>query len=380
MATIVVDGHGNPLGDVASDLGSVYGQSNHARNRLRSSNHTVQNAIDSQDYSGGDTRRLLQKTLGLNPSREMIDFFSSLNADDREEFLQVWKVIRGTLKNKVIATSLGLTEDQDVIKQRGMEVGKLKDDLDVTINRANGEISQIKGALSDLTGKLKEALSTAQAEVSQNIKDVKSNAEGTINSFITSHTAKVKEIESQIKEMLAKATVTTLSSKYDEKRKILNKNYWWAKGIFYVCLCAFCVIGLHAVHSVSVVDGGGVLMKILKAMLENAPYYLPLFWLTCHITRSMNQNRRLMEEYAHKVAVAQTYVGMAEQVEELSKKGVKDTENLSAELMDDTIKVLCANPNECLDKVRSSTPISEVVDSVSKLMRATAELKQTANK
>ena len=147
-----------------------------------------------------------------------------------------------------------------------------------------------------------------------------------------------------------------------------------------MCLCAFCVIGLHAVHSVSVVDGGGVLMKILKAMLENAPYYLPLFWLTCHITRSMNQNRRLMEEYAHKVAVAQTYVGMAEQVEELSKKGVKDTENLSAELMDDTIKVLCTNPNECLDKVRSSTPISEVVDSVSKLMRATAELKQTANK
>ena len=176
MATIVVDGHGNPLGDVAPDLGSVYGQSNHARNRLRSSNHTVQNAIDSQDYSGGDTRRLLQKTLGLNPSREMIDFFSSLNEGHREEILQVWKAIRGTLKNKVIATSLGLTEDQDVIKQRGMEVGKLKDDLDVTINRANGEISQIKGALSDLTGKLKEALSTAQAEVSQNIKDVKSGS------------------------------------------------------------------------------------------------------------------------------------------------------------------------------------------------------------
>ena len=87
-----------------------------------------------------------------------------------------------------------------------------------------------------------------------------------------------------------------------------------------------------------------------------------------------------MEEYAHKVAVAQTYVGMAEQVEELLKKGVKDASNLSAELMEDTIKVLCANPNACLDKVKSSTPISEVVDSVSKLIRATTELKQTEKK
>ena len=98
------------------------------------------------------------------------------------------------------------------------------------------------------------------------------------------------------------------------------------------------------------------------------------------MNKLMNQNRRLMEEYAHKVAVAQTYVGMAEQVEELSKKGVKDVNDLSAELMDDTIKVLCANPNECLDKVKSSTPISEVVDSVSKLMRATAELKRASEK
>lgn len=223
-------------------------------------------------------------------------------------------------------------------------------------------------------------MSAAKADVSQNIKDVRANAEGQINSFITSHTAKVEEIESQIKEMLAKATVTTLSSKYDEKRKILDKNYWWAKGIFYACLCAFCMIGWFAVHDVSVMTGGNFMGKIVKTMLTNAPYFLPLFWFTCHMNKLMNQNRRLMEEYAHKVAVAQTYVGMAEQVEELLKKGVKDADNLSAELMDDTIKVLCANPNECLDKVKTSTPVSEVVDNVSKLIRATAELKQTANK
>lgn len=349
-------------------------------NRLRSSNPIVRKAVESQDYSGVDTRRLLQQTLGLNPPQEMIDFFSNLGSDTKEEFLRVWKVMRGTLKNKVIATSLGLTEDQDVIRQKGMEVGKLKDDLDATINKANGEISQIKGALSDLTIKLKKVLSSAQVEVSQNVKDVRANAEEQITSFITSHTAKVEEIETQIKEMLAKATVTTLSSKYDEKRKTLRSNYWCAKITFYACLCGFGVIGYFVAHGAGMLTGNGYLEKIVKLLLNYAPCYLPLFWFTCHMNKLMNQNRRLMEEYAHKVAVAQTYIGMAAQVEELLKKGVKDADNLSAELMDDTIKVLCANPNECLDKVKSSTPISEVVDSVSKLMRATAELKHASDK
>ena len=349
-------------------------------NRLGRSNQIVQKAMDRQDHSESDTRRLLQMELSLNPNKEMVDFFSKLDADDKKDFLRVWKVLRGTLSNKTMATSLGLIENQDVIEQKGREVGKLKDDLDATINKANGEIDQIKGALSDLTEKLRKTVSSAQVEVSQSIKDIRDNAEKEITAFITSKKASIEEIESRIKEMLAKATVTTLSSKYDEKCKTLNKNYWCSKVIFYLCLFVFCVIGVCAVHSVSTMGDGDILMKITKAMIKNAPYYLPLFWFTCHMNRLMNQNRRLMEEYAHKVVVAQTYVGMAEQVEELSKKGVKDANNLNAELMDDTIKVLCANPNECLDKVKSSTPISEVVDSVSKLMRATAELKHASDK
>ena len=370
MPSIMINSHN--IGD-----GAPYPRGN---NRLGSSNPIVQKAMHSQDHSDGETRRLLQKELSLNPSKEMVNFFSNLDSDDKKDFLRVWKVLRGTLSNKAMATLFGLIEDQNVIKQKGREVGKLKNDLDATINKANGEIDQIKGALSDLTEKLKNTVSSAQVEVSQSIKDIRGNAEGAITSFITSHTASVEEMESRIKEILAEATVTTLSSKYDEKREKLDKNYRRAKITFYVCLCLFCIIGLFTVHSVSVIGGSDVLMKIIKAILRNAPYYLPLFWFTCHINKLMNQNRRLMEEYAHKVVVAQTYVGMAEQVEELSKKGVKDANDLSAELMDDTIKALCANPNQCLDKVRSSTPISEVVDSVSKLMRATAELKRASEK
>ena len=380
MADIIVNRQGNAFGDVAPDLSTVYGQSHHGTKRLGSSNPFVKKAIFAQNNSETDTRRLLQRELSINPSKEIVNFFCNLDADSKKEFLRVWKVMRDTWKNKVIATSLGLTENQDIIKQKFIEVGELKDDLNVTINKANQEISQAKGALSDLAEQYKKVLSRAQAEVSQNIDDVRTDAKEKIDSFITSHTSKVEEIESQIKDMLAKATVMTLSSKYDEKRKALNRNYWWAKGIFYVCLCAFCVIGLYTVQSISVMVGGDVVERIAKAILKNVPYYLPLFWFTCHMNKLMSKNRRLMEEYAHKVAVAQTYVGMAEQVEELLKKGVKDASNLSAELMEDTIKVLCANPNACLDKVKSSTPISEVVDSVSKLIRATTELKQTEKK
>lgn len=380
MPKISVDNDSDFNSDVAPDLGKAYGNSHRGNNRLISSNPIVQNALDLRYNSGGDSRRLLQQALGMNPSREMVDFFSNLDSANKEEFLRVWKVIRGTLKSKPIASSLGIVDDQDVIDQKAREIGKLKNDLDTTINKANDDINQIKGFLSNLTEGLQKTFSSAQIEVTQSIKDIRANAEREITSFINLHTASADKIEARIKAMLAKATVTTLSSKYDEKREMLNRNYWWSKIIFYACLLGFCGIGLYAVQNISTMAGADIAVKIAKAIIKNAPLYLPLFWFTCHMNKLMNQNRRLMEEYAHKVAVAQTYVGMAEQVEELSKRGISGANDLSAELIDDTIKVLCANPNDCLDKVKSSTPISEVVDSVSKLMRATAELKQTAEK
>ena len=149
MPSIMINSHN--IGD-----GAPYPRGN---NRLGSSNPIVQKAMHSQDHSDGETRRLLQKELSLNPSKEMVNFFSNLDSDDKKDFLRVWKVLRGTLSNKAMATLFGLIEDQNVIKQKGREVGKLKNDLDATINKANGEIDQIKGALSDLTEKLKNTVS-----------------------------------------------------------------------------------------------------------------------------------------------------------------------------------------------------------------------------
>lgn len=403
MKVFGVSKDGEMLDDVAPDFGEESIASRQGTNRLKSTNPVVQKALDGQNgrWQGRnppaalDINRSLQQELGLNPSQEMLDFYKSQKAGDRELFLKVWKVIKKTFENKSIPSELGVQQYEDVLSLKDIECENLKIKLKSELVDAGNKVSSLQEEVNNLIASIRKdvedskksvnnATEYAKIEVSQNIQDVKANVTRQINEFLTTHTVTCEDLESKLKDILARATIGRLSKQFEEKRAELYKAYKKAQKFFYWSLITFAIFGCISIllaHLLVTPEQGqaygflAFLLNVPMGLIRLAPFYLPLFWYACHVNRLMNQNRRLMEEYAHKVVVAETYAGLAERIEDLEKKGILQTKVLSQDLLDSTIRVLCGNPNTSLDKVKAQTPVSEVVDNVVKLVRTTAELK-----
>lgn len=384
----------NTYQDASPDLRNAIegGRRNYQKNR--STNPIVQKALDYRIHDNesllssylGDHREFLRHMLGLDPSQEMLNLYQTLSEEDRKLFLQVWRVIKQTFSNKSIPQLLGVQQYEDVIGLRDIEYSNREAEFREAIKESHKRIDSLKKESDSLSNKIQVSVQNAQNKVSQSVKSLIDDADGKLKNFISSHTVKCEDLESKLREYLSRATIGRLSKQFEEKCNSLNLLYKKTQKFFYGSLIAFSIIGLlsvcfaHLLVTPELEKTYGLLSFVVnmpRALVQFLPFYIPLFWYTCHVNRLMNQHRRLMEEYAHKTVVAQTYMGLSEQVEELEKKGVRETKVLSQDLLDRTVQVLCVNPNESLDKVKSQTPISEIVNSVVKLVRTTADVKGT---
>jgi hypothetical protein len=389
MSKVVAIGDdGEMYYDVAPDLSETLG-SHRGNKKITSTNSIVQKSLVANNLRKGlgnssVSRRYLQQELGINPSQGMLDFLKNKTPEETDMYVSVWKVIKRTMADTEISSALGIPQYEEVFRLKDLEYLKRCEKIERNIGQTEEHVSSLKVEVDKLRGMVYDATGSAQTEVAKGINDVKVTAEGKVNEFITSHSAKCEDLEGKLKDFLARATIGRLSRQFESKQNELVKAYRRSQKFFYGSLIAFAVFGCLSIwlaHSLVTPEFGktyGILAFVLKmprAIIQFAPFYLPLFWYSCHVNRLMNQNRRLMEEYAHKVVVSETYIGLAEQVEELEKKGVLQTKALSQDLLESTIRVLCTNPNTSLDKVKGQTPVSEVVDNVVKLVRTTTELK-----
>lgn len=436
--------NGDVSENVAPDLGEVYGTRQRGLNKLKSSNPVVQTAIDARETKTvhlelpcpvqGNERRLLQMELGIEPPKQLLDFYKNLSLTEKCLYLNTWKVIKQTTAHKEILKALGVNDHEEVFTLQQLQYSQAKDRYEALIKEVEGEATRLKsriqelnndaegrikkcidssaarcdeidaktrGALSSATKELAEksaSLETdvfrlketvrketefAKREVSQNIQDVKSNADGQVKDFVKSHEAEYSDILSKLKGLLTSATIGSLSKQFEKKRNRLCIFYGVTFLFFYALLLGFVAIGWVAIDMASsivtpeLVEKYGSFAFVFRmpvTLLRLAPFYLPLLWATIHMNKLMNQKHRLTEEYSHKVVVAETYMGIAKQIEDLERKGVKQADTLSQDLLISTIHVLCDNPNLSLDRVKTQTPISEVVDSAAKLLNASAEL------
>lgn len=357
---------------------------------MKSSNSIVHNAMIA------DTKQRLREAMGIEPEESLLKTFSSVSPELQKQLLSAMSAASDALRNNVNSFTqrgnISLSEhSSDALNNLMSQLAKAKEladriekceyglrEFEAKLHSANeswhrerqsedtdlDELRKVSDALHD---KVDSQIEDAKTSIEKFSTECQSKAVQSLTQFVDENKGICEELQLKLKDMLARATVAVLSSKFEEKRKSLNLRYIGERLFFYVCLIGFCVIGMCAVSSVGSLAGDEIWIKITKAILSKAPLALPLFWLTCHINKLMNQDRRLMEEYAHKVVVAQTYTGMAKQVEELANKGVVSAKELSEDLMSSTIRVLCANPNSVLDRVKTQTPMSEVADCVAKL-------------
>ena len=96
----------------------------------------------------------------------------------------------------------------------------------------------------------------------------------------------------------------------------------------------------------------------LNSLLFKLPLYAPLVWLAIYASKRRSENQRLQQEYAHKEALAKSYVSYKMQIDELKQEDKK----LLEKLLDSSIDTVAHNASESLDKKHGdSTPIQETI-------------------
>lgn len=369
---------------------------------MKSSNPIVQDALIA------DAKQRFREALGFEPEESLLKTFSGASPDFQNQLLAAMRAASDSVRNNAksltprrtnleahssdaltnLANQLTKAKElADRIDQCEHGLGEFEAKLEAVREswlqdrrKEDADLDELRKASDVLHDKIDKKIAEAETSIEKFSLESRTSAVNALKKFVDENKGECEELKRKLKDLLARTTVATLSSKFEEKRKSLWKTYILEKLLFVVCLILFCMLGLSAVSSAGEMESADILSKILKSILKHVPFGLTLFWLTCHINRLMNQNRRLMEEYTHKVVVSQTYTGMANQVEELAKKGVDSAKELSEDLMSSTIRVLCANPNAALDKVKTQTPLSEVADCVSKLATAVSAVQNQPSK
>jgi len=96
-------------------------------------------------------------------------------------------------------------------------------------------------------------------------------------------------------------------------------------------------------------------------MLLNKIYklYLPAIWLSIYAGKRRNENMRLEQKYAHKEAVAKSYISYKKQIEELQD----EKDELLANLLKTSTYSIAEDPSYVLDKDNNEHhPLMELFD------------------
>lgn len=367
--------------------------------RINSSNPVVRNALQQQDESLSDMLRKIPE--GLRPIVEK--HARNLSGELRSQYLElmssVWDNINKSNRD-VGSTSQSVGTGPSPLSQLEQELRRLSKFetrykvLTEKLDKANADLSDIAGkscAGAEAVDRLREAVNA----IKQDVKDLRSEvddgvakaavqADESVQAFLSKHTQRLEQAWSDVAKVKELSTVKALASRLEEKRKSEQKSMWWKTSFFYLSLLGFVVIGFlailytHASVTQEMLRQYGLaayLVPIPKMLVRLAPFYIPLFWFACHFSRLAAQARRLMEEYAHKVVVATTYVGVADEVDSMIEMHITSAFDLRSELMHSLITTLSSNPNTSLDKVKNTTPISEVADCVARLAGSVKDVK-----
>lgn len=171
-----------------------------------------------------------------------------------------------------------------------------------------------------------------------------------------------------IDSLISGATSVGLSTSYhDMKKSFDNPIKTWDKvfmsaiGVmFFATFLSFIEIGVVKDDVMTWFSFAkiGDFNTTINSLLFKLPLYAPLIWLAIFASKRRSENQRLQQEYAHKEAVAKSYIGYKNQIDELGE----DDKVLLSKLLDSSIDTVSHNASESLDKKHGdTTPAQETI-------------------
>lgn len=214
-------------------------------------------------------------------------------------------------------------------------------------DRANiaAEREKIKSYSISLFGKEDEKGNTVGG-LKSDIAKTKKDFDAELDSYAKKSEAAFNEIES----LLHGATSAGLAEAYKERLKKCERSKRYYTGAFYISI--FLLVGLMCFSSniTSYLWGKNFLTdaNLAEKIIAKLILVAPLIWVASFASNRSNEMTRLIEEYGHKKALAQSYYGFKKQIEALEAEDLE----LSEKLLKAALESLAYNASDSLDKAK----------------------------
>lgn len=207
-----------------------------------------------------------------------------------------------------------------------------------------------------------EKIQQLQNEMLQFLKDEDIAIQNTIKSW----GAEYETLKERVNGLLPGAAAAGLSNAYSEAKKEHAEKAGKWEGIFGASIAVMIVVPLLLVTPDLLEyyrNGANFLtwdyLKIKS--IHMLPFMLPALWFVYHANKVTNEHRRLRDEYTHKWAVSNTYVGLKGEIAELQEENAA----VMAKLIQNTIEMHAENPTAVLAKeTDADNPILKIIDRI----------------
>jgi hypothetical protein len=254
-------------------------------------------------------------------------------------------------KTEILEAKKDILNDINLTKKNLTEANKDLEDLEKFYVKIFGKFDEEEGKR---IGGLEQELATRKKE----LEEFKNDQINKLNELKEEHGSKHKAFEEEIEKLLEGATSAGLAEAYSVERK---KFIWpiriW-NIVFVVCLFAISILSFVTLKNLSSIE------EIAKSILHSLPITLPLIWVAVYASKRRSENQRLEQEYAHKEALARSYISYKKQISELGKE---DSELLE-KLIFEAINAISYNASKTLDKKHGDgTILNEITQSIKNL-------------
>ena len=254
-------------------------------------------------------------------------------------------------KTEILEAKKDILNDINLTKKYLTETNKDLEDLEKFYVKIFGKFDEEEGKR---IGGLEQELATRKKE----LEEFKNDQINKLNELKEEHDSKHKAFEEEIEKLLEGATSAGLAEAYSVERK---KFIWpiriW-NIVFVVCLFAISILSFVTLKNLSSIE------EIAKSILHSLPITLPLIWVAVYASKRRSENQRLEQEYAHKEALARSYISYKKQISELGKE---DSELLE-KLIFEAINAISYNASKTLDKKHGDgTILNEITQSIKNL-------------
>lgn len=227
--------------------------------------------------------------------------------------------------------------------------------------KALNEIQSKKQELEDFYAKV-YGLPAPSGELQPGLKKEIDDRLTQLSNIEIDQQAKFDALNLKVEDLLPGAASAGLASEYSAKKRSYMGYITAYSVFFYLSLIALLSMAIYFAPS----DPQN-LDELLRAFLIKLPIYAPVIWFAYFVNKRRSENKRLLEEYSHKEAMAKSYESYKKQIADLKL----DDSALIEKLMDRAIDVISYNASVTLDgKHDEKMPIHQMLSEVSKSFKS----------